>query len=126
MLELLRKKRTSMYRVCTRLCKDTKAKEYSSSRWNQLGEGTIRYLDDLSTIENEISQIIRPTKKDKQKAKNYKKNLRETIAKFGDFRDNQLQIEQVLKKPNKNQKRRCFLTQVFIRDEALKLQPNSI
>jgi tRNA nucleotidyltransferase (CCA-adding enzyme) len=50
-------------------------------------------LYDLSTIENEIAQIIRPTKKDKQKAKSYKDKLRETIAQFGDFRDNQLQIE---------------------------------
>jgi len=110
MLELLRKKRTNMYWVCTRLCKETQAKEYSSSRWNQLAEGAIRHLYDLSTIENKIAQIIRPTKKDKQKAKSYKDKLRETIAQFGDFRDNQLQIEQVLEKPNKSQQKRCFLT----------------
>ena len=61
---------------------------------------------DLSTIENEIAQIIRPTKKDKQKAKSYKDKLRETIAQLGDFRDNQLQIEQVLEKPNKSQQKR--------------------
>ncbi len=90
MLELLRKKKTNKYKVCTRLRKDTQAKEYSSSRWNQLVEGAIRHLYDLSTIENKIAQIIRPTKKDKQKAKSYNNKLRETIAQFGDFRENQL------------------------------------
>jgi hypothetical protein len=47
-------------------------------------------LDDLSTIESEIAEIIKPTKKDKEEAKSYKKNLRETIEQFGDFRDSQL------------------------------------
>ncbi len=54
----------------------------------------MRHLDDLTTIENEIAEILKPTKKEKEKAKSYKKNLREMIAIFGDFRGSQLQIEQ--------------------------------
>jgi hypothetical protein len=45
------------------------------------------------TIETEIAEILKPTKKDKEKAKDYKKNLREMIANFGDLRDSQLQKE---------------------------------
>jgi hypothetical protein len=73
-LELLKKKRTNMYRVCTRLRKESQAKGYSTSlRWNQLAEGAMRHLNDLSTIENEILKL---TKKEKERAKSYKKNLR--------------------------------------------------
>jgi len=94
LLEHLKKKRTYLYRVCTRLRRETKAKEnVSSERWNQLVEGAMRHLDDLTTIESEIAEILKPTKKDKEKAKGYKKNLRETIATFGDLRDSQLQKE---------------------------------
>ncbi len=49
---------------------------------------------DLTTIENEIAEILKPSKKDREKTKSYKKNLREMIAIFGEFRDSQLQIEQ--------------------------------
>jgi hypothetical protein len=54
----------------------------------------MRHLDDLSMIENEIAEILKPNKKEKEKAKSYKKNLKELIAIFGDHRDSQLQIEQ--------------------------------
>ncbi len=47
----------------------------------------------MYTIETEIAEILKPTKKDKEKAKDYKKNLREMIANFGDLRDSQLQKE---------------------------------
>jgi hypothetical protein len=88
----LKKKRTYLYRVCTRLRRETKANEnVSSERWNQLAEGAVRHLDDLTTIDTEI---LKPSKKDREKAKSYKKNLREMIAIFGEFRDSQLQIEQ--------------------------------
>jgi hypothetical protein len=68
MLELLKKKGTNMYRICTRLRKETQAKGYYTSlRWNQLAEGAMRHLDDLTTIENEIAEIIKPTKRRKRK-----------------------------------------------------------
>ena len=77
LLELLKKKRTYLYRVCTRLRKETQAKENSSSeRWHQLAKGAIRHLDDLNMIESEIAEILKPTKKEKEKAKSYKKNLK--------------------------------------------------
>ena len=91
----LKKKRTYLYRVCTRLRKETVANEnVSSVRWNQLAEGAMKHLDDLTTIENEIAEILKPSKKDKEKTKSYKRNLREAIAIFGEFRDSRLQIEQ--------------------------------
>jgi len=91
----LEKKHIYLYRVCTRLRRETKANEkVSSERWNQLAEGAVRHLDDLTTIETEIAEILKPSKKDREKAKSYKKNLREMIAIFGEFRDSQLQIEQ--------------------------------
>jgi hypothetical protein len=94
LLELLKKKRTYLYRVCTSLRRETQANEnVSSERWNQLTEGAMRHLVDLTTIETEIAEILKPTKKDKEKAKGYKKNLREIIATFGDLRDSQLQNE---------------------------------
>ena len=94
LLNLLKKKRTYLYRVCTRLRRETQANEnVSSERWNQLAEGAMRHLVDLTTVETEIAEIIKPTKKDKEKAKGYKKNLRELIATFGDLRDSQLQKE---------------------------------
>jgi hypothetical protein len=43
-------------------------------------------LIDLSTIEHDMSEIIKPTNKDKKKTKSYKRNLRETIEQLGDFR----------------------------------------
>ena len=90
----LKKKRTYLYRVCTRLRRETEANEnVSSERWNQLTEGAMRHLVDLTTIETEIAEILKPSKKDREKAKGYKKNLREMIAIFGDFRDSQLQKE---------------------------------
>jgi hypothetical protein len=53
----LKKKRTYLYRVCTRLRKETVANEnVSSVRWNQLAEGAMKHLDDLTTIENEIAE----------------------------------------------------------------------
>ena len=62
----LKKKRTYLYRVCTRLRKETVANEnVSSVRWNQLAEGAMKHLDDLTTIENEIAEILKPSKKDK-------------------------------------------------------------
>ncbi len=91
----LKRKRTYLYRVCTRLRKETVANEnVSSVRWNQLAEGAMKHLDDLTTIENEIAEILKPSKKDKEKTKSYKRNLREAIAIFGEFRDSRLQIEQ--------------------------------
>jgi hypothetical protein len=95
LLGLLKKIRTYLYRVCTRLRRETKANEkVSSERWSQLAEGAVRHLDDLTTIETEIAEILKPSKKDRDKAKSYKKNLREMIAIFGEFRDSQLPIEQ--------------------------------
>ncbi len=41
-----------------------------------------------------IAEILKPTKKEKEKVKSYKKNSKELIAIFGDYRDSQLQIEQ--------------------------------
>ena len=94
LLDLLKKKRTYLYRVCTRLRRETKANEnVSSERWNQLFDGAMRHLVDLTTIETEIAEILKPNKKDKEKAKGYKKNLREMIATFEDLRDSQLQKE---------------------------------
>ena len=85
--------------MCTRLRRETKPNEnVTSDRWNQLVEGTMRHLVDLTTIETEIAEILKPTKKDKEKAKGYKKNLRELMAIFGDLRDSQLQKEADRKK----------------------------
>jgi len=96
LLGLLKKKRTYLYRVCTRLRKETQGKgDSSSERWHQLAKGAMRHLDELSMVENEIAEILMPTKKEKEKAKSYKKNLKELIAIFGDYRDSHLQIEQV-------------------------------
>ncbi len=68
LLGLLKKKRTYLYRVCTRLRKETQAKGNSSSeRWHQLAKGAIRHLDDLNTIETEIAEILKPTKRKKRK-----------------------------------------------------------
>ncbi len=73
LLGLLKK---NLYRVCARLHRETQPKGFSSSeRWNQLAEGAMRHLDDLSTIENEIAEILKPTKKEKEKVKGYKKKL---------------------------------------------------
>jgi hypothetical protein len=83
LLGLLKKKRTYQAKG-----------DYSSERWHQLAKGAIRHLDDLNTIETEIAEILKPTKKEKEKAKGYKKNLKELIAIFGYHRDSQLQIEQ--------------------------------
>jgi hypothetical protein len=95
LLALLKKKRTYLYRVCTRLHRETKANgNVSSERWSQLAEEAMRHLADLTTIETEIAEILKPNKKDRDKAKSYKKNLREMIAIFREFRDSQLQIEQ--------------------------------
>ncbi len=45
LLEHLKKKQTYLYRVCTRLCRETKVNEnVSSERWNQLVEGAMRHL----------------------------------------------------------------------------------
>jgi hypothetical protein len=77
LLALLKKKRTYLYRVCTRLCRETKVNgNVSSERWSQLAEGAMRHLDDLTAIENEIVEILKTNKKDRDKAKSYKKNLR--------------------------------------------------
>jgi len=100
----LKRKRTYLYRVCTRLRKETVANEnVSSVRWNQLAEGAMKHLDDLTTIENEIAEILKPSKKDKEKTKSYKRNLREAIAIFGEFRDSRLQIEQQQRKRSERQ-----------------------
>ena len=64
----------------------------------------MRHLVDLTTIETEIAEILKPTKKDKEKARGYKKNLRELIATFGDFRDSQLQKEAARKKAEQSGK----------------------
>ncbi len=58
----------------------------------------MRHLVEQTTIETEIAEIFKPTKKDKETAKGYKKNLREIIASFGDLRDSQLQKEAEKKK----------------------------
>ena len=64
LLGLLKKKRTNMYRVCTRLHKETQAKGViSSERWHQLAKGAITHLDDLNTVETEIAAILKPTKR---------------------------------------------------------------
>ncbi len=46
----------------------------SSERRHQLAKGAITHLDDLNMIETEIAEILKPTKKEKEKAKSYKKN----------------------------------------------------
>jgi hypothetical protein len=75
-------------RVCTRLRKETQAKGNSSfERWHQLAKGAIRHLDDLNTIETEIAEFLKPTKRRKEKAKSYKKIVKKLIAIFGDCRD---------------------------------------
>ncbi len=78
--------------------------EDSSERWNQLTEGAMRHLVDLNTIESEIAEILKPTKRDKEKTKGYKKNLRELIATFGEFRDSQLQKEAAKRKAEQSEK----------------------
>jgi hypothetical protein len=94
-----------LYRVCTRLHRETKANEnVFSERWNQLVEGAMRHLDNLTTIESEIAEILKLTKKDKEKAKGYKKNLREMIATFGDLKDSQLQKEAEKRKAEQSEK----------------------
>ena len=105
LLEALKKRRTYLYRLCTRLRREAQANEsVSSERRNQLTEGAMRHLVDLTTIETEIAEILKPTKKDKEKARGYKKNLRELIATFGDFRDSQLQKEADRKKAEQSGK----------------------
>jgi hypothetical protein len=75
LLGLLKKKRAYLYRVCTRFRKETQVKGNSSSeRRHQLAKGAITHLDDLNMIETEIAEILKPTKKEKEKAKSYKKN----------------------------------------------------
>ena len=65
LLQALKKKRTYLYRLCTRLRREAIANEnVSSERWNQLAEGAMRHLVDLTTIETEIADILKPTKKD--------------------------------------------------------------
>ena len=64
----------------------------------------MRHLVDLTTIESEIAEILKPTKRDKEKTRGYKKNLRELIATFGDFRDSQHQKEAAKKKAEQSGK----------------------
>jgi len=105
LLEALKKRRTYLYRLCTRLRREAQANEnVSSERWNQLTEGAMRHLVDLNTIESEIAEILKPTKRDKEKTKGYKKNLRELIATFGEFRDSQLQKEAAKRKAEQSEK----------------------
>jgi hypothetical protein len=66
LLGLLKKKRTYLYRVCTRLRRETKANgNVSSERWSPLAEGAMRHLDDLTTTEAEMAEIFKPSKKDR-------------------------------------------------------------
>ncbi len=105
LLEALKKRRTYLYRLCTRLRREAQANEnVSSERWNQLTEGAMRHLVDLNTIESEIAEILKPTKRDREKTKGYKKNLRELIATFGEFRDSQLQKETAKRKAEQSEK----------------------
>jgi hypothetical protein len=39
----------------------------------------MRHLDDLTTIEAKIAEILKPSKKDRDKAKGYKKNLKRRL-----------------------------------------------
>ncbi len=64
----------------------------------------MRHLVDLNTIESEIAEILKPTKRDREKTKGYKKNLRELIATFGEFRDSQLQKETAKRKTEQSEK----------------------
>jgi len=75
----LKRKRTYLYRVCTRLRKETVANEnVSSVRWNQLAEGAMKHLDDL-TLRTRLPKSLSPVKRIKKRQRATKGTLEKQL-----------------------------------------------
>ncbi len=69
LLDLLKKKRTYLQSLYKTLQGNQSEWERFLWRWNQLFDGALRHLVDLTTIEYEIAEILKPNMKDKEKQK---------------------------------------------------------
>jgi len=73
LLAWLKKKRTKVYRVVTRLNRSAQTDQNSAEKWNILTRGAIQNLSDLHRVEKEIAKIHTPSKKETETMKAYKK-----------------------------------------------------
>jgi len=93
LLAWLKKKRTKVYRVVTRLNRSAQTDQNSAEKWNILTRGAIQNLSDLHRVEKEIAKIHTPTKKETETMKAYKKVAKATIATLEKRRDSQAKVE---------------------------------
>ncbi len=85
-LSWLKKKRTKVYRVVTRLNRSAQTDQNSAER------GAIQNLSDLHRVEKEIAKIHTPTRKETETMKAYKKVPKVTIATLEKRRDSQAKV----------------------------------
>jgi hypothetical protein len=93
LLSWLKKKRTKVYRVVTRLNRSAQADQNSAEKWNILTRGAIQNLSDLHRVEKEIAKIHMPTRKETETMKAYKKVAKATLATLEKRRDSQAKVE---------------------------------
>ena len=93
LLAWLKKKRTKVYRVVTRLNRSAQTDQNSAEKWNILTRGAIQNLSDLHRVEKEIAKIHTPSKKETETMKAYKKVAKATIATLEKRRDSQAKVE---------------------------------
>jgi len=93
LLSWLKKKRTKVYRVVTRLNRSAQTDQNSAEKWNILTRGAIQNLSDLHRVEKEIAKIHTPTRKETETMKAYKKVAKATIATLEKRRDSQAKVE---------------------------------
>ena len=73
LLSWLKKKRTKVYQVVTRLNRSAQTDQNSAKKWNILTRGAIQNLSDLHRVEKEIAKIHKLTRKETVTMKAYKK-----------------------------------------------------
>ncbi len=93
LLAWLKKKRTKVYRVVTRLNRSAQTDQNSAEKWNILTRGAIQNLSDLHRVEKEIAKIHTPTRKETETMRAYKKVAKATIATLEKRRDSQAKVE---------------------------------
>ena len=89
----LKKKRTKVYRVVTRLNRSAQTDQNSAEKWNILTRGAIQNLSDLHRVEKEIAKIHTPTRKETETMRTYKMVAKATIATLEKCRDSQAKVE---------------------------------
>jgi hypothetical protein len=93
LLKWLKRKRTKVYRVVTRLNRSAQTDQNSAEKWNILARGAIQNLSDLHRVEKEIAKIHTPTRKETETMKAYKKVAKAMIATLEKCRDSQAKVE---------------------------------